>query len=302
MEEQIKKPADQTTTSTCSIGVYVTTKNRRAMLERALTSVLNQTVKPDEIIVIDDGSDDDTPEYLKLLEAREPSLKVITNSESLGACGARNLAIKSASTCYLTGLDDDDEFTPDRLQNFKRSASLLSEGISALTTHMVQQRPMITVKRKLKRKITLTDMLFKNHAGNQVFTKTSRLRAINGFDEKLPAMQDYDTWIRLMEAFGPIQTLDTFSYVLHLDHSEPRITDTQRREAAARIFYRKHKRLMSRDHEKAEALYAAINANKKITFQFVLDNYSKEMRSELIKYYLTSNYKIISTLKQKIFG
>ena len=289
-------------TTDSSVAVYITTKNRRAMLDRALNSVLRQTIKPDEIIIVDDGSTDETARYLETVSEAYASITVITNKTSMGACKARNIAISRAKSRYITGLDDDDEFTRNRLKEFIDAADQLQNGFSALTSHMIQIRPRVRIRRRLKHYISLRDMLFKNHAGNQVFTETSRLRAINGFDEKLPAMQDYDTWLRLIAAYGPILTVSSFSYILHLEHLGPRVTSNKNRIEAEAIFYSKHNNLMETGHHCARNLYLAINEKRKIDFAFVRQNITAETGTALLKYYVLSNSPLLQKMKQTIFG
>lgn len=102
MQEEIKN----------SIGVLIPTKNRRALLEKALLSVFNQDVLPAEIIIINDGSTDDTKKYLDSISAEHKNLKVINYQESRGVNFARNQGIKLAKVDWLIFLDDDDQLAP----------------------------------------------------------------------------------------------------------------------------------------------------------------------------------------------
>ena len=91
------------------VTIYIPTKNRLKLLNRAIESVKKQTYKDIEIIVVDDGSTDGTTEYLAQ-EINSGTLKAIFNKKSLGACAARNKAIEMATGDFITGLDDDDYF------------------------------------------------------------------------------------------------------------------------------------------------------------------------------------------------
>ena len=90
------------------VSVYMPTKNRRVLLQRAIESVYVQTYTNIELIICDDGSSDDTPAYLNSLQTNGvvKHIKVLTNPISKGACNARNQAIKSARGFFITGLDD----------------------------------------------------------------------------------------------------------------------------------------------------------------------------------------------------
>ena len=87
--------------SNFNISVIIPTFNRRSTLKRAITSVLNQTFKPVEIIVVDDGSTDDTDEWLQL---HHPSIKLISQS-NCGVSSARNIGIQHAQTGWISLLD-----------------------------------------------------------------------------------------------------------------------------------------------------------------------------------------------------
>ncbi|MEL0615142.1 glycosyltransferase, partial [Marinomonas arenicola] len=68
--------------------------------------------------IVNDGSADGTKEYLAQLVKSEKRITEYHNDTSYVACAARNTAIKAASGEYITGLDDDDEFTTNRLSYF----------------------------------------------------------------------------------------------------------------------------------------------------------------------------------------
>ena len=281
-----------------TVGVYVTTKNRRHMLERALESVVTQSRPPDEIIVVDDGSEDDTPEFLSGYAQNHPNMRILRNESSVGACAARNMAIEVMRSTYVTGLDDDDEFTPVRIECFLEERSALSEGNSALASSLLLQRQRIRIHRRpFASVITLDDLLYKNHVGNQVFTLTERLRAIGGFDPTFPAMQDYDTWIRLTKMFGPVRTLENSSYIVHMEHESERITQNENRALASILFYKKHEPLLGQDHRKAAEVHKLICHRQRATLSFVRMNYVRELRSEILRYFLFSNFSFLRYLK-----
>jgi glycosyltransferase involved in cell wall biosynthesis len=108
-----------------TIAVLIPTKNRRDLLERAIRSVQVQTVRPEEIIVVNDGSTDSTKEWLESL--RVDGLKVINREQSGGVNTARNQGIKGAQSEWIAFLDDDDEFVPEAIEVMKRKIAELPE-------------------------------------------------------------------------------------------------------------------------------------------------------------------------------
>ena len=100
-----------------SISVIIPTFNRLNYLERAIKSVLNQTIKVDEIIVVDDGSNDGTSEFIR---SKYPNLKYIFQSNR-GVSAARNVGIAAAKSNWIAFLDSDDEWMPTKLEQQEKS-------------------------------------------------------------------------------------------------------------------------------------------------------------------------------------
>ncbi len=96
------------------VSVVISTYNRRAMLAVALASALGQRDVDHEVIVVDNGSTDETAAYLATLE--DPRLVVIRNDESLGPTGGRNTGLRAARGEWVGFLDDDDVWAPDKLR------------------------------------------------------------------------------------------------------------------------------------------------------------------------------------------
>ena len=99
------------------ISVIIPTYKRYDVLERAIKSVLNQTYKNLEIIVIDDNAE--FPEIRKQTEKilrKYPNIIYIQNEKNLGGGPTRNVGIKKATSKYIAFLDDDDEFLPTKIE------------------------------------------------------------------------------------------------------------------------------------------------------------------------------------------
>ncbi|HFM1980436.1 TPA: glycosyltransferase family 2 protein, partial [Escherichia coli] len=87
-------------------------------LKRAIHSVLLQDYKNIEILICDDSSTDGTADYVNELIAEGKNIRYFCTERQSGACAARNMGIFSAKGEFITGLDDDDEFMPDRISSF----------------------------------------------------------------------------------------------------------------------------------------------------------------------------------------
>lgn len=100
------------------ISVYITSYNKGKYLPEAIQSVLNQSLMPNEIIIVDDGSSDDSRDIINSFMNRYPDLiTAIYNEQNVGISKSRNIALKACSGDIVTFLDGDDIFYPNKLQS-----------------------------------------------------------------------------------------------------------------------------------------------------------------------------------------
>lgn len=213
---------------TPKVSIYITTCNRKNKLQRAIDSVLKQTYENIELIICDDASTDGTQEYIESLKSIDHRVKYIRNIVNKGACFTRNLGIFEASGKFITGLDDDDEFTAERISTFVKT---WKDEYAFSCANFIERFSDGTVKSyysqdEVVKTFDHNDLLFENPASNQVFTLTERLRKIGGFDVRAKRLQDWDTWLRLSFKFGKFQRLPVSTYVMNHDHleNEPRVS------------------------------------------------------------------------------
>ena len=210
------------------ITVFMATKNRAALSLQAIESVLCQTYRNLEIIVVSDGSVDNTAGMLLAVSAADARLSYVLQHKSEGAPAARNVALRLARGRFVTGLDDDDLFLPNRLETLINKWRSLDGGIapfSALYSPLLAQTA--TGEKIWNEKLDIVyyeDLFAHNSIGCQVFTERNRLLAIGGYDEALPAWQDLDTFMRLTRAYGPARRVAEATYVYRMDNSIARIS------------------------------------------------------------------------------
>ena len=100
-----------------TISTVIPTYNREATIGRCIQSVLDQTVKPTEIIVVDDGSQDHTKEIVNEYAMNSTIPIILLHQKNKGAQAARNYGIKTASGDYIAFLDSDDEWLPRKTES-----------------------------------------------------------------------------------------------------------------------------------------------------------------------------------------
>lgn len=205
------------------VTIYIPTKSRLDLLQRAIKSVQSQTYPDIELIVVDDGSTDGTREYLAR-EMEAGSLKAIFHERSLGGCAARNAAINSSRGEFITGLDDDDYFLSNlRIELFMEKWNSVGPGFAGIFDSVKFNTRVGVIEAHHSSLATYKQLRRQNLVGNQVFAPRNYYIDAGLFDIEMPAWQDWDLWIRMAEKFGPFVNMNKLSYMMDELHDSERI-------------------------------------------------------------------------------
>jgi glycosyltransferase involved in cell wall biosynthesis len=245
------------------VTVYIATRNRANLLARALESVWAQQGVAFEVVVVDDASDDDTPARLGQWAAAG-KLRWFRHEQRLGACAARNRALREARGEFVAGLDDDDEMLPGRLAALLAALRPDDAFVCASDWFAEPGRPARV--RIAPPRIDASAILARNVVGNQVLAQRARVLACNGYDEALAAAQDYDLWIRMVLTHGPARGLRQPLQRIHVGPGADagRISRSAGRRRGYWRVYRKHRALMGESVRRAH-LYNLRRASGKTT-------------------------------------
>jgi glycosyltransferase involved in cell wall biosynthesis len=201
------------------ISVILPTYNRARLLHRAVDSVLSQTWRHLELIVVDDGSTDDTAQTLAALS--DPRLSVIRFDSNRGAPAARNAGIGAARGEFVAFLDSDDHWPPDRLerQAVALSAAPADTVLCVCSIHFLVPGAV--------RDISWRDEYLGSDAAvariaagagyptSAWMTPRRALTDAGGFDESLPRLQDFELSLRLA-AMGGVLLMDDVLVTIEL--------------------------------------------------------------------------------------
>jgi glycosyltransferase involved in cell wall biosynthesis len=199
IEKKQKKPL---------ISVIIPTYNRGWIIKEAIDSVLAQDFKDFELIVIDDGSTDNT---LDILNSFECKIKVLRQNNR-GVSAARNRGIAAASGRLIAFLDSDDLWLPGKLTgqvDFFKS----TPDVYICQTQEIWVRNHVRVNPK-KRHKKPRGMIFESSLAlclvspSAVMLRRSLFEKVGGFDETLPACEDYDLWLRISCRY-PVYLIET---------------------------------------------------------------------------------------------
>jgi len=182
------------------ISVIIPTYNRAYILHKAVESVLSQTFKNIELIIIDDASEDSTPELIKDY-AKKSQIPIIyhRNPERLGPAASRNIGIKLAKGKFIAFLDSDDWFLPEKLEKqlnfFQKNPSF----------YLVQteERWYKQGKRIFPKRIHRKAKGFFFHRAvrlcvvsmSTVMVKKELFKEVGVFDPGFPVCEDYEFWL-----------------------------------------------------------------------------------------------------------
>jgi glycosyltransferase involved in cell wall biosynthesis len=187
------------------ITVIIPTHNRQDTLPDAVNSIFGQTLLPRELILIDDGSSPPVPESVFFGAPANLRVRLLRNERPMGASRTRNRGVKEAAGPWVAFLDDDDVFLPEKLHRISQAirenpeAELLyhpakirfvNEGIEYISNPGSPEPHSGFFRR----------MLVRNEVGgtSMVVVRKEVLMDAGGFWEDLPALEDYELWLRLV--------------------------------------------------------------------------------------------------------
>ncbi|MDD3296623.1 MAG: glycosyltransferase [Candidatus Omnitrophica bacterium] len=185
------------------LSIIIPAYNNADLTVKAVESVLNQTYKNIEIIVVDDGSTDNTREILQPYSKR---IKYIYKKNG-GACSARNLGISAANGEYIGFLDCDDIYLPRKAE---RSVKFLDEhpdyGFVYTAAYYIDENEKILRKfsHYLSRKTGWINkkLLLRNYiCSSTAVIRKSSFEKTGVFDESIFTPADWDMWLRLSENY-----------------------------------------------------------------------------------------------------
>ncbi len=182
-----------------NVSVVIPTHDRLGLVDEAVASVLEQTFPDLELVVVDDGSTDGTAEHLAA-RFSDPRLRIVVQ-ENRGASAARNRGAAETSGEWLAFLDSDDRWLPRKLERQLEALAAHPDHPAAYTEEIWYRNGRWANPRKIHAKYS--GWIFERCLPLCIISPSSILmrrevfEALGGFDESLPACEDYDLWLRL---------------------------------------------------------------------------------------------------------
>ncbi len=227
------------------VSVIVPTFNRARLLPRSIRSVLNQTFEDFELLVIDDGSTDDTADVLASMS--DPRLRHLRQPDNAGVAHARNRGLREARGRFIAFLDSDDAWHAPKLQRQIDHFETLDDdvGLAISGFETVKSDGRVDVWQPTQRGDLYNDLLVDNvlsGASSTLMMRRSAIASAGFFDPSLPAAEDWEYWIRIARSMH----VDSLPDVLATYHDEEsvdrRSAGKQKNLAARAMIFAKHRR------------------------------------------------------------
>ena len=186
------------------ISVIIPTYNRAGFLEHAMRSVFDQTMPCGELIIVDDGSTDETRHCVDRLSAQAPIPVIFIYQKNRGAAAARNTGIRAARGELISFLDSDDRFVPEKLAIQSRAMGEHPQYLISHTREIWYRHGTILNQKNKHRpshgKIFEACLKMCVVGMSTILARRELFTRYGMFDESLPCCEDYDLWLRVSAA------------------------------------------------------------------------------------------------------
>jgi glycosyltransferase involved in cell wall biosynthesis len=218
------------------ISVVIPTYNRSHFISKAIECCLNQTLPPTEIIVVDDGSTDNTEQIVKQYPV------TYIKKENGGVSSARNVGIKHAKTKYIINIDSDDTCEPSTFAKFLQAMENRDDRLISCRLRHVYLDTGVSIETPwpINNNNIYNENFFLSFA---MFPKTA-WEKVGGFDEALGYIgwEDWDFWIRLAEKGYEFKLVEEhlFNYTMN-SAGLSKTVDKERLKKLNDYFFNKYK-------------------------------------------------------------
>lgn len=205
------------------VSVIVPTRNGQEHIKKSLESVMGQTYKNTEIVVIDDASTDGTWQILQLLAKRDSRIKLLRNVKNLGFVKSLNRSVKSAGGTYIARIDDDDEWSDAKklekqIGFLQKQPEYAVVGGGIIKTGFLGRESIRYLFPETDEDIRKTILSYNAFAHSAVVFRRSDFLETGGYDEKFGFFADKDLWLKLGEK-GKFYNFPEY-FIRYLDKEE----------------------------------------------------------------------------------
>lgn len=263
------------------ISVVMSVYNSRDYLKEAIESILNQTFKEFEFIIIDDGSTDDSIEIIRQYASIDSRIILIENESNIGLAGSLNKGIRRATGKYIARQDADDISVLERLRiqlefaNAHTDIDVIGSNcfVIDINSEVVYEEKSLSSDRDFQKNLLNRSAIF---AHGCAFIKREKLIESGLYDERFYYVQDGELWLRLLSYNAKIYVLEDTLYYYRFTP----IRNPQKRQAKAKF------------NEVLQMLYVNYDDSKKVDLKLEeIYQYVETESAELNPFYLSNYWK-----------
>jgi hypothetical protein len=203
-----------------NVSVVIPCFNDSEFVEQAIDSILSQTYKCYEIIVVDDGSNIETKNVLKTISSKITKLII---QENLGQSTARNVGIRESKGEYIVVLDSDDHFESTFVE--KAVLALQETSIKIVACYIVRYLNKIKIDEYHHQGGDLSVLILNNQATGSVMFRKEDFIKVGGYDEAMrKGFEDWEFYIRILKNGGLFYVVPEplFNYNMRVDSTTSR--------------------------------------------------------------------------------
>lgn len=265
-------------------SIIIPTHNRKESLSKALQSVFTQSESNYEVIVVDDCSTDGTKKLIEKLMETDQRLKYYRLEKNSGANVARNLGIKKAKGKFIAFLDSDDKWKDNKLEFCLKVLEKDTNPKVLFSNYEIINKNNIEINNKNQGQgyIFFEQLLKDRVAPTSTVIMHRECLKKEIFDEKLPARQDYDLWIRLSKHYDFVYLTEVLVSIYR--ENEDRISSSYERQImGTEIILEKIKQNYKEELSKKFLNKVVLSQKEHIIKVYYFNNKSKKARSYLLK-------------------
>jgi len=246
------------------ISVIIPSYNRATLLGRAVASVQAQDFKDIEILIIDDGSTDNTLEVVAGLQGNESRIRLVQHSKNRGEAAARNTGLREARGNFIAFLDSDDSWMEGKLHRQYAALKEAGADTAAVVTGYIAVSPDGTRNYvdgwHFYHEISVRNLLVRGCAiglGGCMLIRRKAALAAGPFDENLPLYVDVDWFCRFLDKHRVISINEPYTV-----YYKASLRDGTFVETAAKIFVEKNAALIERfPRSERRLIFAQLHEN-----------------------------------------
>lgn len=282
------------------VSVFIPVYNSEKYIGEAIESILNQTYRNFELIIVDDGSTDNTIQVIN--KYTDNRIRVVQNKKNMGIPYTRNIGLNEARGKYLVLMDADDISYPTRIETqvnyMENNPNIVAAGTAYKHIGNTKKKRVIN-KKGMSSNLTKIKLLFGSPLANATsIIRLSIVREKNlKYDEEFFVAQDYKFWVELSK-YGELAVIPKLLYKYRIGHMN--ITKKSRE-----LYSKERKKLVEKiQNEALENNKFILNPDKLKTFH---DFFTDSPRSAERSIDKTSIYELLYELininrKKKIFN